>query len=189
MKAWIPSTLITALMVIVLSGWGSLPATAEDDPKALEARIEELFQQQRFDEAIPLAERLFRLRQKTLGAEHQDTVESMGDLGVLLLETGDLVRAEPLLRLNLTLMEKVRGEQHPETANSLQNLAYLEQRLGHFRQALSYYERAMRIYEASKDVEPSHRAICLSNLASVYTELDTTLARETIRRALDAWKQ
>ncbi len=136
------------LLVLALLGWVGLPALAEEeDAAALNARVEELYQQGRYQEAIPLAERAMHLREKALGPEHADTIESLHNLASLYDFVGDFGRAEPLYQRALATREKVLGPEHPDTATSLNNLAYLYAAMGDYGRAEPLYQRALAIRE------------------------------------------
>eukprot|EP00808_Paulinella_micropora_P008030 g47258.t1 len=66
--------------------------------------------------------------EKTLGPEHQSTLTSVNNLGVLLEKQGKLAEAEPLFRRALQGREKTLGAEHPDTLASVKNLVrFLEQ--------------------------------------------------------------
>ena len=55
---------------------------------------------------------------------------------------GDYAKAEPLLKEALAIHQKVLGREHPFTATSLNNLAYLEFDLGKSNEASALARRA-----------------------------------------------
>ncbi|HLK54952.1 MAG TPA: tetratricopeptide repeat protein, partial [Chthonomonadaceae bacterium] len=64
-------------------------------------------------------------------------------------------QAEPLLVRALAIREKVLGEVHPDTAQSLNNLAGLYEAQSRYAQAKSLYVRALAIYD--KTLGPNHQ--------------------------------
>ena len=60
-----------------------------------------------------------------LGAEHQDTIVSFGNLAQLLVQTGRLTEAERLMKKHLQLSRDELGGRHPHTLVSISNLAGL----------------------------------------------------------------
>ena len=58
-------------------------------------------------------------------------------------------QALPLYQRALKIREKALGPEHPDTANSLNNLALLYQAMGAYDQALPLYQRALKIMEKS----------------------------------------
>ena len=55
---------------------------------------------------------------------------------------GDYAQAEPLYRQALAIGKKVLGEQHPDYAKSLNDLAGLYQSMGDYAQAEPLYRQA-----------------------------------------------
>jgi hypothetical protein len=53
------------------------------------------------------------------------TATNLNDLAALYLEKGDYAKAEPLLKEVLEIRQKVLGREHPDTAQSQNNLAEL----------------------------------------------------------------
>ena len=53
-------------------------------------------------------------------------------------------QALPLYQRALAIRKKSLGPEHPDTANSLNNLALLYQVMGDYEQALPLYQRALR---------------------------------------------
>jgi tetratricopeptide (TPR) repeat protein len=73
---------------------------------------------------------------------------------VLLEARGDYTEAEPLYRRALAIDEKVLGPDHPEVANTLNNLAVLLEARGDYTEAEPLYRRALAIDE--KALRPNH---------------------------------
>ena len=68
-------------------------------------------------------------------------------------------QALPLYRRALEIREKALGPEHPDTANSLNNLALLYQVMGAYEQALPLYQRALKIIEKSLGPEHPHAIV------------------------------
>jgi hypothetical protein len=62
-------------------------------------------------------------REAVLGAEHSDTLTSVGNLGLVLERQGKYEEAEAMHRRALEVVEKVLGRDHPSTLISIGNLA------------------------------------------------------------------
>ena len=63
---------------------------------------------------------------------------------MLLLDKGDLVGAEPLLREALEARREVLSERHPNTLTSINDLATLLQAKGLLDEAKTLYEEALK---------------------------------------------
>jgi len=103
-----------------------------------------------YDPAHELFEKALALRRESLGGDHPDVAESLGDLGWLCHVQGDQDRAEAFLREALALRRKNLGEEHLYVANDLHNLAWVLQAKGEHaaaeeasRQALAMKRRLL----------------------------------------------
>jgi tetratricopeptide (TPR) repeat protein len=94
--------------------------------------------------------------------------------------------ARPLLKRALAIREKVLGPEHPDTATSLNNLAFLLiAAQGDLTQAKPLYERALAIREKVLGPEHPDTAASLNNLATLLRDQrDLVGARPLFERAL-----
>ena len=141
MKLKAPSSFVALICVIVMlltPGLSSVvsaqPAAQEDSPAELRQRIHELYEQGKYEEAIPLAEKLVVLTKKVKGEEDPETATSLNNLAELYKAMGDYAKAEPLLKEALEIYQKVLGREHPFTATSLNNLAALYYEMGDYQE-------------------------------------------------------
>ena len=81
---------------------------------------------------------------------------------------GQYVKAERLHERSLKIREKHLGSDHPDVAQSLNNLAVLYQAMGQYVKAEPLYERSLKIRE--KQLGPDHPFVAesLNNLAVLY---------------------
>jgi tetratricopeptide (TPR) repeat protein len=79
------------------------------DMNALSQQIIQLRNQGRYSEAIPLAQRVVAIQQKTLGPEHPDVATSLNNLAVLYRVQGRYTEAEVLYKRSLEITEKVHA--------------------------------------------------------------------------------
>ena len=73
-------------------------------------------------DAEPLYRRALEARERTLGAEHPDTLHSINELAVCLQAMGLQKDAEPLYRRALEASERTLGAEHPHTLVFAENL-------------------------------------------------------------------
>ena len=85
----------------------------------------ELNAQDKYDEAEPLYSEALLVRREALGDRHPSTLISIGNLGGLLMDKGDLAAAEPLLRKALEAQRETLGGRHKDTLISANNLGLL----------------------------------------------------------------
>ncbi|MCA9393655.1 MAG: tetratricopeptide repeat protein [Candidatus Omnitrophica bacterium] len=89
---------------------------------------------------------------------------------MMMYADGRFTEAEPLTQEVLRTVEDIRGSDHPDTANALNNLAVVEKKLGKYREAGDHYERALRIQE--EQLGPTHPGTMTTrrNLGLLYEE-------------------
>jgi tetratricopeptide (TPR) repeat protein len=98
---------------------------------------------------------------------------------------GTYLAARPLKERALLIREKLLGAEHSDTAESLNNLAYLLKDQGDLTGARTLYERALAIGEEVLGPEHLDTAVCLNNLAGLLSEEgDLAAARPLYERAL-----
>ena len=135
--------------------------------------------------ARPLYERALALREKRLGAEHQDTAETLNNLALLLGDEGNYQAARPLFERALAIMEKVHGPEHRATVTVLNNLALLLREQGDLGAARPLFERALATAEKTLGASHPVTAAALANLGLVKRgEGDLAAARVLFERAL-----
>ena len=64
-------------------------------------------------------------RREVLGDRHQDTLHSIANLSIILIDKGDLDAAEALLREVLEASRETLGDRHPSTLVSMAHLGYV----------------------------------------------------------------
>jgi tetratricopeptide (TPR) repeat protein len=103
---------------------------------ALNKKLEELRQAGKFVEAIPLAQRVRARSPTTATLRHRSTA-------LLYDNQGRYADAEPLYKRALAIREKTLGPDHPDVAQSLNNLALLYDQQGRYADAEPLYKRAL----------------------------------------------
>ena len=95
------------------------------DANALNQQTMQVYNQGRYSEAIPLAQRALAIREKTLGPDHLDVAASLDNLANVYQAQGRYAEAEPLHKRSLAIREKTLGPDHLDVAIALTNLALL----------------------------------------------------------------
>jgi tetratricopeptide (TPR) repeat protein len=161
---------LLAILAGCLCAPGSSAAQSEASPEELaklQAEVEELHQQGRYSEAIPLATRVLETEEKTLGPEHPDVARSLDNLASLHQATGDYAQAVLLYERSLAIQENALAPEEG-IATALSNLAAVYQDAGQYRRAQPLYERSLAIREAVLGPEHPEVATTLDHLAGVY---------------------
>ena len=151
-----------------------------DEAARLYKKAVQLYQQGRYQKAIPLAKRCLAIAEKALGPDHPNVAASLNNLGLLYYSLGDHAKAEPLLKRSLEIYEKVRGPDHPHVATSLNGLAELYRDLGDYARAEPLYKRAIAIDERAYGPDHPDVARDLNNLGLLYYSLGNYLKAEPL---------
>ena len=106
-----------------------------------------------------------------------------------LRNAGKFQQAVPIAEEVLKYCEKNDGPDHPETADSLNDLAFLYNSMGDQAKALPLYQRALKIREKALGPDHPYTAISLNNLAEAYRENgDFAKAEPLYKRAIKIWE-
>lgn len=141
--------------------------------------------QGKYDEALPLAERVLALREKALGAEHPDVGAALNFLAGVHFDKGAFKTAEPLYLRALAIREKALGKEHLDVAESVNDLAVTYLNLAAYERALPLYQRALDIYTKLLGADDPQVAQALSNLAGLFQHKGEYAKAEPLyRRAL-----
>jgi len=108
---------------------------------ALNQQVVQLYNQGRYSEAMPLAQRALAILEKALGPNHPSVAVSLNNLAELYQAEGRYAEAEPLYKRSLAIREKALGPVHPDVAASLGNLAQLYKDQGRFADAEPLFKR------------------------------------------------
>ncbi|MCS6880196.1 MAG: tetratricopeptide repeat protein [Oscillochloridaceae bacterium] len=100
---------------------------------------------------------------------------------------GNYAAARPLYERALAIRERALGPDHPDTAQSLHNLAELFRVQGNYAAAEQLMIRALRIYEARLGPDHPDTQRARRNLAAIQQRLGGT-APPLWRRILGRWR-
>ncbi|MFP5271839.1 CHAT domain-containing tetratricopeptide repeat protein [Coleofasciculus sp.] len=153
-------------------------------------QVEQLYDQGKYNEAIPLAERMLRLYQNVHGEDHLDISYSLNYLGLLYQNQGRYSEAEPFYRQALEMYKRLLGEEHPDVAASLHNLAALYDSQGRYSDAEPLFRQALQMLKRLLGEEHPDVAISLNNLANLYSSQGRYSDAEPLyRQALEMRKR
>ncbi|AFZ55137.1 CHAT domain-containing tetratricopeptide repeat protein [Cyanobacterium aponinum] len=127
-----------------------------------------LYQQGKYKEAIPIAEKIIVLAKELVGEKHPDTAEAINNLGTLYREIGDYKKAEDYYQQALSIYREVVGNKHPGTASSLNTLAGLYYYQGKYQEAEKIYQEVLAIQREVLGDKDIATATTLNNLALLY---------------------
>ncbi|MFY7804411.1 MAG: DUF2225 domain-containing protein, partial [Limnoraphis robusta] len=135
-----------------------------EEAKRLEQQVIQLYEQGKYNEAIPIAERVLEIRERILGENHLDVASSMAWLAFLYSSQGRYSEAEPLYIQALEMYQKLLGTEHPDVATSLNNLALLYKSQGRYNEAEPLLKQALEMYQKLLGTEHPDVASSLHNL-------------------------
>jgi tetratricopeptide (TPR) repeat protein len=119
-------------------------------------------------EAEVIAKRAIELAEKSLGAEHPDTLTNRSNLASLYQARGEYEKALPLMTEVLDISERVLGAEHPDTLARRNNVALLYKVNGKYDKAKPLYERILAINERVLGMEHIGTLIHKNNMATLY---------------------
>ncbi|TRU31067.1 MAG: tetratricopeptide repeat protein [Microcystis aeruginosa Ma_MB_F_20061100_S20] len=138
------------------------------EAERLNQQVIQLYQQGKYNEAIPLAEQALAIRKKVLGDNHLDTATSLNNLALVYHSQGRYPEAEPLFQQALAIRKAQLGDNNPATASSLNNLAALYYSEERYTEAEPLLKEALAIRKAQLGDTHPDVATTLNNLASLY---------------------
>jgi tetratricopeptide (TPR) repeat protein/CHAT domain-containing protein len=156
----------------------------------LRQQADELRQQGRFEEAIPLAEKQRDLISQLEGMETPWFAASLLNLGELHRLAGNYAAAEPLLQQALEICGSVLGENHPYYAGGLDSLGTLYFQTGNYSRAEPLYRQAIKIKQRALGKNHPDVATTSQNLALVLAQMgDTSESEFLMRRSLEMFRR
>jgi CHAT domain-containing protein/Tfp pilus assembly protein PilF len=156
-----------------------------EEARKLNVEVFNLYNNGRYADAIPLAQRALAIFEKELGPDHPNVGTSLNNLAVLYENLGHYGGLETLYQRSLAIREKALGPNNPAVALSLHSLAELYVTQGRYADAEPFVMRALTINE--KAFGPDHPAVAtsLNDLAIVYEKQNRYAQSESLyQRAL-----
>jgi nephrocystin-3 len=140
----------------------------------------------RYDFSEPLYRRALEGRERALGKDHPDTLQSVNNLAVLLNSKGDFMAAEPLLKRALEGRERALGKDHPDTLTSVGKLANLFYNTENFLAAEMLFRRALEGKERVLGKDHPETLMSVYDLAfSLDSKGDYAAAEPLYERAIE----
>lgn len=156
------------------------------EASSLTAQVIALYNNNRYDEAIPLAKRVIEIRERLLGAGDPLLGDALQNLGSIYSGKKNYGEALSLYKRALSIFEKALGPENAKTANTLHNLGWLYYAQGNLGKAEESFQRSLAVRE--KMLGPNHNdvAVALDMLAQFYQQqLKYAKAVDYYKRAMD----
>ncbi len=142
----------------------------------------------RTTEARILFVQILEDRQRQLGMDHEQTLDSMYNLAEVLLDIGEYTEAKEIMEQVLGGQTTALGPQHPDTLMSLGTYGLVCLWQGDYAQAQSIQEQALEGLEKALGPEHLLTLDCVETLGSVFRRLGNYEEAEAqYRRAIDGY--
>lgn len=138
------------------------------EAERLSEQVEQLFEEGKFNEAFPLAEKALALYKEVWGEEHPDVAIALNNLATLHLEYANYQEAETLLRQARDIQEKTLEEENSYSLRTLSNLASLYALQGKYSEAESAFINLLEKRKRLLGEEHPSVARTMAYLAVVY---------------------
>jgi TonB family protein len=182
--------LIVAIFLSTVFGYSqnSGNESSKDDLKALNQKIVSLYNQQKYDEALPLASKSVSLSQKFFGANDIETANAMRTLGYINFVKGDKKKAKSILE-NAFKIYKVHSDLSAEigagVAKMLEAIALIKYEES-MKSAEKDFETALEWREKYIGVDSVESLTVLAGLANIkYWDRNYKEAAELFRRVVE----
>jgi hypothetical protein len=160
-------------------------ATLADDSNGMERLANYLGERGGYTAALELQQRVLTARERSLGADHPDTLTALASLAGWTGLAGDAAAARDQLAALLPIVERVRGTEHPGTLATRANLATWTGEAGDAAGARDQYAALLPMQERVLGPEHPQTLAARGNLAR-WTEAagDATAARDQLAALL-----
>ena len=119
-------------------------------------------------EAVDLSEMAMEARKKILGQEHEETLSSMGMVGLAYSLGGRWKEAEELQVQVMEIRKRVLGEEHPDTLMSIANLASIYSDQGRWKEAEDLQVQIIEVRKRVLGKEHPDTLYIIANLTLTY---------------------
>ncbi|HKS08658.1 MAG TPA: tetratricopeptide repeat protein [Pyrinomonadaceae bacterium] len=180
-------------ILLFFSSFNSQDSAVKELPELQEATaltesVVKLYNQGKYDEALPLAKRALEIREKLLPRIDPRISSSLTNLGELYLAQKDYKPARETFQRLLQIQEEVFGPEDVNLAFTLDRLALLNFAARNSRETEAAYKRALALREKSLGPDDPQVAQSWFNLGEFYRfERDLKPALESYRKAMTVY--
>ncbi|HYV05913.1 MAG TPA: TonB family protein [Blastocatellia bacterium] len=151
----------------------------------LSLQVVALYNQGKYDEALPFAKRAVEIRQKELGSENQLTGVALRNLASLYFAKKNYIEAVKIYERALKAYEKSLGDNDPKVADVLESYAWSNYGLGDTGRTETCLLRALAIREKAFGPDSKEAGESLFVLGQFYQKLGRAdTAVKTYKRAI-----
>jgi TonB family protein len=154
----------------------------------LNAAAVKLFEEGKYDEALPLETQAMELREKALGDSDPTLIPLLTNLGEM-FKRKDQAQAGNYFKRALKLAENSYGHDDLRITPIIDTLAFVEYELKHTTTSEDLFARSLKIKEARLGAQDPQIADTAFNLGEIYTELaNYKAAAPLFSRAITIWE-
>ena len=172
-KIYVGCLSLIGLLAIVLAATTNAQTTspALQEATKLNVQVAQLYQQNKFDEALPLAKRVVEIREKELSQNDQLLAVSHLNVAYIYRAKQKYYDAEQSFRRALKVEEKRLGKEHPDLYDLYVNLGWVCHAQAKSSEAEDLFKQATAIKEKQRGTEHKEVADALVNLAAYYQKI------------------
>ncbi|MCC6228844.1 MAG: serine/threonine protein kinase [Phycisphaerales bacterium] len=138
------------------------------------------------EKSLPYFQRTLTLRKQTLGPDHPETINAIGNYGYIMHALGKFDQAGNYYAEAVSRLEKTRGPEALELAPHLSNLAMLRADMGKPKDSIPLHERALAIQTKARGPEDPDALLFENNLGGALEAIgDNAGAEKHYRHYLD----
>jgi TonB family protein len=154
-----------------------------EESKQLTASVIKLYNEGKYDEALPPAKRALEIREKILGADNQLIVGDLINLAELNIAKEKYGTAQELLERGVKIYEKALGVDSPRIADMLDRLALVNYARSYPEKTEKLYLRSLAIREKVYGTDSAEAGKSLARLAEYY------LLKGTYKKAEEVYER
>lgn len=177
-------SLLLLAIVLLTNNFKSPQETPElQEATTLTASVVKLFNQGKYEEALPLAKRALQIREKALPRTDQRVADSLTNLGEIYIGKEDYRAARDTFKRLLQVLEERFGPEDLRLASTLDRLAPLQYRAASLDDAEEAFKRALALREKALGSDNEEVARAAFAIADFYRK------RRDFQPAVDNYKR
>lgn len=186
---------IDLFLFVILGSLLSIPSYSQEQKlieqaDSLYQQGIELYNNERYNNAINLFEKVAALRKKLSGETHPDYAICLNKSGNCYADLGNYDKALELYNQALSIIDKALGKEHQDYAGILNNIGMCYSDLGDYDRALESYQQSLSIIVNHLGTNHPTYASLLGNIANCYSILgDNQIAQAYFFKELKIYEE
>jgi CHAT domain-containing protein len=168
MKKYVPTIVLLLFFITPFLTPAIADQTVFEEIRILGLQFTELYQQGKYLEAVPIAEKMRFLIEKEFGADHWQAAGAFKGLADLYIRIGRYREAERLCQKALVIYNREFGEGHPEVSSTKELISVIYLYTGRYTEAEPLLKWLLESNEKLYGNDDPHVATSANNLAELY---------------------